>query len=102
MALSMLWTWRTRHFYNLVFLRDFNNASSSWDEPIHLMDLESSVFCELKVVHFMDLESSTFYELKVVHFMDLESSTFCELKVVQFMDLETSILWTSWTFFHPF
>ena len=70
---------------------DFNNASSSWDEPVHLMDLESSVFCELKAIHFMDLESSTFYELKVVHFMDLELSTFYELKVIHFMDLETCL-----------
>ena len=61
----------------LAHSRDFNNASSPWDGSIHLMDLESSTFYELKVVHFMDLESSTFYDLKIVHF--------CELKVVHFL-----------------
>ena len=47
----------------LAHSRDFNNASSSRDESVHLMDLESSTFCGLKVVHFMDLKTCPFHGL---------------------------------------
>ena len=69
----------------LAHSRDFNNASSSCDGSIHLMDLESSTFYELKVVHFMDLESSTFVNLKSSTFVNLKSSTFCGPRVVHFL-----------------
>ena len=74
----------------LTHSRDFNNASSSWDGSIHLMDLELSTFYELKVVHFMDLESSTFYDLKIVHF--------CELKVVHFLWTKARPLFVNYKF----
>ena len=57
----------------LAHSRDFNNASSSWDESVHLMDLESSAFCGLKVVHFKDLKTCPWvrppHGLRVVYFL---------------------------------
>jgi len=47
----------------LAHTKDFGNASSSSGESVHLMDIESSTFCGLKVVSFKDLGTCPFHGL---------------------------------------
>ena len=87
----------------LAHLMDFNNASSSWDESVHLMDLKLSTFCGHKVVLFKDLKTFPFHGLhELFSFFLGWSRLLCGLEAVHFKDLKTCPFHGLHELFHPF